>query len=422
MTTQSVCAHPCIDLTSLPQVFINREPDAFAHVLDFLRGGGGKLSAEVLADEAQLERIRTEFDYFLLPSSDGRITVAQAFGEGKYSMAEHCSLLAPRPSFVEQVCMSDSFTCIFHQLTDWTVTVEVWDLEQGRKYLHDFGRNRIRSDISVVHGHTLAVLTMSNTIALYDLRGGSPSPLCTLTAPSSAFDFDRILLSDGWVVAQRWQYLEAYVWSRESGELVRTISECEDVLALDGPFLLYRSADQVHLHDIRQPSPTRSFFAPEKAVGGHVWKEDEKFAVLWGATIRRDSEDDDVEYKATTGCSLYSFHEDSFPLTIFNIYLSSSKYSSIRDTVMFLEDSIVWQCGHNGLMRVLDRATLQVRGSVDLDALARLGDDHDKYYETIFGAHGRRLFVYRNAPKCLALVPMMLGLGTPLMRLLTVNV
>jgi hypothetical protein len=47
------------------RVLLERDPNVFSYVLDYLQNGG-KLPPNLPTDEHELERVREEFDYFLL--------------------------------------------------------------------------------------------------------------------------------------------------------------------------------------------------------------------------------------------------------------------------------------------------------------------------------------------------------------------
>ena len=68
------------------RVFLSREASAFSHVLEYLRNGSAlPPSVPIPTEESELERIRAEFDYFLLPEPFPAKSRVEKLRRGEYT-------------------------------------------------------------------------------------------------------------------------------------------------------------------------------------------------------------------------------------------------------------------------------------------------------------------------------------------------
>lgn len=196
-------------LTLNPQnrIYVDRNPRYFEYVLDFLRNGGDELPANLPASEAEMDRIRAEFDYFCLSDYAFRReqTLAELLSKGDYQLST-LELTTPgaghNGSDVRQVLMGETHLCVYlgverqavHPFAmapnvggdaTWQYRVEVWELGSDHHFVLDLDRTSSpHCPRLALHGHSLAVARPSGT-SDGDTYGTIPAPVCVCDLRSS---------------------------------------------------------------------------------------------------------------------------------------------------------------------------------------------------------------------------------------------
>lgn len=118
----------------------------FGFVLDYLRNGANKLPANLPTDEVELERVKEEFDFFLIRAFETAIVIGAYLMRSATAQHLTSSFSAEDHRIVRDVAISDRYVVVVHAPggdsitsggTSWTPhpqVMEVWDVESGRHF------------------------------------------------------------------------------------------------------------------------------------------------------------------------------------------------------------------------------------------------------------------------------------------------
>ena len=227
-------------------MLINRPAQYFTYVMDYLQNGG-QLPPNLPTDEAELRRVQEEFDYFLLPAAFGSSppTLLQAIKENKVE-AEFLESIVPaeQREDVAKAVLNERYAWIL-----WTgpqCHVEVWDLETGAQAAlpvesPDFEPKWASASIvAATHGASLAYTPSSTDVRILDVSDGEVRAFWSPTLPGCV---EGLALSDDWLVAGSRNIVDSEglvsVVSRQSGEIVYTLSSTAPTVCLHNSFLYY---------------------------------------------------------------------------------------------------------------------------------------------------------------------------------------
>ena len=176
-------------------MFINRNPRYFEYVLDYLRNGG-QLPPNLPASIEELDRIREEFEYFLLPCVDefGTNRSVRQFALGWYTVRDlDFRATSGYMATPQRPVVSDKYLCVAMDtqtpmpplpdfsygapVTDENHSIEVWGVAD------DAHRISIEREYKVydmaLHEDSLAVVTFRVPgVEVFDLRGSTEVCVC----------------------------------------------------------------------------------------------------------------------------------------------------------------------------------------------------------------------------------------------------
>lgn len=227
-------------------MLIDRPPKYFAYVLDYLRLGG-KLPPNLPKDPAELERVRVEFDYFLLTHAFPSKPLVKAINEGS-ALAIHVlksCLPSNRREQLHAALLNERFV--------WAVwfgggkfSVEAWDLDSAET--RSAAAVVPRCDFTRVCGGRPVTASCQNSFALTSNRWAA----CVYNYGEAGITLEHELRETPvWSLAlskEQVAMLSAYhhilVYSRESGKKAYELGHgATSALAMHDNTLYYSPSD-----------------------------------------------------------------------------------------------------------------------------------------------------------------------------------
>ena len=327
------------------QAFLNRDPQYFGYVLDYLRNGGS-LPANLPLEEAELARVREEFDFFCMGDLFGKKSLVELMAAKDYTSR---SLRPSKTVSVPTVqlgflSVDGAYAAILYQgvkaegRSRWLEACEL-DSDRPGYFLHAPGAEPslgsficgFRHEVAFVSGTDIVVVDMRKSHA----EGNIAQTIHGNWEVGDAQDTLCVSLTDKYVVTADAALGHTTVWDRQSGQLARTVEVRGTCVGARDTRLFFHN-DVVHecqVIELSLPtdSPPITQFA-DFALGTMTWYF-EGTGQLW--TL-------DAVEGAEPQAKLRVYDCDSMALVSQRTFSCAIPNTGIKMQVIARDDAIVW--------------------------------------------------------------------------------